>query len=52
MPAPLARTPIKRPARPKEIAPAYAFPASPRCSIHVTGEIPPMIRSTDPWRIP
>lgn len=34
-----ADTPMKRPAQPEEIAPAYVFLASPRCSSYITGEI-------------
>jgi NAD(P)-dependent dehydrogenase (short-subunit alcohol dehydrogenase family) len=36
-------TPMKRPAQPEEIAPAYVFLASPQCSSYVTGEILPII---------
>jgi hypothetical protein len=36
-------TPMKRPARPEEIAPAYVFLASPHCSSFITGEILPVI---------
>lgn len=35
--------PMKRPAQPEEIAPAYVFLASPQCSSYVTGEILPII---------
>ena len=38
-----ADTPMKRPAQPEEIAPAYVFLASPHCSSYVTGEILPVI---------
>ncbi len=38
-----AKTPMKRPAQPEEIAPAYVFLASPQCSSYVTGEILPII---------
>jgi len=38
-----AKTPMKRPAQPEEIAPAYVFLASPQCSSYITGEIPPII---------
>ena len=38
-----ARTPMKRPAQPEEIAPAYVFLASPHCSSYITGEILPII---------
>ncbi len=35
--------PMKRPAQPEEIAPAYVFLASPHCSSYITGEILPII---------
>jgi NAD(P)-dependent dehydrogenase (short-subunit alcohol dehydrogenase family) len=35
--------PMKRPAQPEEIAPAYVFLASPQCSSYMTGEIIPII---------
>lgn len=38
-----AKTPMKRPAQPEEIAPAYVFFASPHCSSYITGEILPII---------
>ncbi len=38
-----AATPMKRPAQPEEIAPAYVFLASPQCSSYITGEILPII---------
>lgn len=38
-----ADVPMKRPAQPKEIAPAFVFLASPRCSSYITGEILPVI---------
>lgn len=38
-----ADTPMKRPAQPEEIAPAYVFLASPQCSSYITGEILPVI---------
>lgn len=38
-----AKTPMKRPAQPEEIAPAYVFLASPQCSSYITGEILPVI---------
>lgn len=38
-----ARTPMKRPAQPEEIAPAYVFLASPQCSSYITGEVIPII---------
>jgi NAD(P)-dependent dehydrogenase (short-subunit alcohol dehydrogenase family) len=34
-----ADTPMKRPAQPEEIAPAYVFLAAPSCSSYITGEI-------------
>jgi NAD(P)-dependent dehydrogenase (short-subunit alcohol dehydrogenase family) len=36
-------TPMKRPAQPEEIAPAFVFLASPSCSSYITGEILPII---------
>jgi NAD(P)-dependent dehydrogenase (short-subunit alcohol dehydrogenase family) len=36
-------TPMKRPAQPEEIAPAYVFLASPQCSSYITGEILPIV---------
>lgn len=38
-----AGTPMKRPAQPEEIAPAFVFLASPQCSSYITGEILPVI---------
>lgn len=38
-----AQVPMKRPAQPEEIAPAYVFLASPQMSSYVTGEILPII---------
>jgi NAD(P)-dependent dehydrogenase (short-subunit alcohol dehydrogenase family) len=38
-----AKTPMRRPAQPEEIAPAYVFFASPHCSSYITGEILPII---------
>ena len=37
------KTPMKRPAQPEEIAPAYVFLASPQCSSYITGEIIPIV---------
>ena len=37
------QTPMKRPAQPEEIAPAYVFLASPQTSSYITGEILPII---------
>jgi NAD(P)-dependent dehydrogenase (short-subunit alcohol dehydrogenase family) len=36
-------TPLKRPAQPEEIAPAFVFLAAPACSSYITGEILPVI---------
>jgi NAD(P)-dependent dehydrogenase (short-subunit alcohol dehydrogenase family) len=36
-------TPMKRPAQPEEIAPAYVFLAAPTCSSYITGEVIPII---------
>jgi NAD(P)-dependent dehydrogenase (short-subunit alcohol dehydrogenase family) len=36
-------TPMKRPAQPEEIAPAYVFLASAHCSSFITGEVLPII---------
>ena len=38
-----AKTKMKRPAQPEEIAPAYVFLAAPVCSSFITGEILPII---------
>lgn len=38
-----AQTPMKRPAQPEEIAPAYVFLASPQTGSYITGEILPII---------
>lgn len=38
-----ASTPMKRPAQPEEIAPAYVFFASAQCSSYITGEILPIL---------
>jgi len=38
-----SKTPMKRPAQPEEIAPAYVFLASPHCSSYITGEILPIV---------
>ena len=35
--------PMKRPAQPEEIAPAYVFLASPQCSSYITGEVLPIV---------
>ena len=36
-------TPMKRPAQPEEISPAFVFLAAPSCSSYITGEILPII---------
>jgi NAD(P)-dependent dehydrogenase (short-subunit alcohol dehydrogenase family) len=38
-----ASVPLKRPAQPEEIAPAYVFLASPQTGSYITGEILPII---------
>jgi len=38
-----AQTPMKRPAQPEEIAPAFVFLAAPCCSSYITGEVLPVI---------
>jgi NAD(P)-dependent dehydrogenase (short-subunit alcohol dehydrogenase family) len=38
-----AKTVMKRPAQPEEIAPAFVFLASPHCSSYITDEILPII---------
>ena len=38
-----AKTLMKRPAQPEEIAPAFVFLASPQCSSYITGEILPIL---------
>lgn len=38
-----SKVPMKRPAQPEELAPAYVFLASPQCSSYITGEILPVI---------
>jgi len=38
-----AQTPMKRPAQPEEIAPAFVFLASPQTASYITGEILPVI---------
>jgi NAD(P)-dependent dehydrogenase (short-subunit alcohol dehydrogenase family) len=38
-----SKTPMKRPAQPEEIAPAFVFLASPQTSSYITGEILPII---------
>lgn len=38
-----ADVPMKRPAQPEEIAPAYVFLASPQCSSYISGEVLPIV---------
>jgi NAD(P)-dependent dehydrogenase (short-subunit alcohol dehydrogenase family) len=38
-----SHTPMKRPAQPEELAPAYVFLASSHCSSYITGEIVPIV---------
>ena len=38
-----ASAPMKRPAQPEEIAPAFVFLASPQCSSYISGEILPVV---------
>lgn len=38
-----ADTPMRRPAQPEEIAPAFVFLAAPACSSYITGEVLPII---------
>jgi NAD(P)-dependent dehydrogenase (short-subunit alcohol dehydrogenase family) len=38
-----SKTPMKRPAQPEEIAPAFVFLAAPCCSSYITGEVLPII---------
>lgn len=38
-----ADVPMKRPAQPEELSPAFVFLASPQCSSYITGEILPVI---------
>lgn len=45
-----ADTPMKRPAQPEEIAPAYVFLASPQCSSYITGEILPSLAAIEERR--
>ena len=39
--------PMKRPAQPEEVAPAYVFLAAPVCSSYITGEILPIVGGID-----
>ncbi len=38
-----AKTAMKRPAQPEEIAPAFVFMAAPTCSSYITGEVLPIL---------
>src|SRR4029079_6396008 len=38
-----ADTPMRRPAQPEEIAPAFVFLAAPSCASYITGEVLPII---------
>jgi NAD(P)-dependent dehydrogenase (short-subunit alcohol dehydrogenase family) len=38
--------PMKRPAQPEEVAPAYVFLAAPVCSSYITGEVLPVLGGT------
>ena len=38
-----AKVPMKRPAQPEEVAPAYVFLAAPACSSYISGEILPVL---------
>lgn len=38
-----ASVPMKRPAQPEEVAPAYVFLAAPACSSYITGEVLPVL---------
>ena len=42
-----AKTPMKRPAQPEEIAPAFVFLASAQCSSYITGEVLPVLGGYD-----
>lgn len=42
-----ADRPMKRPAQPEEIAPAFVFLAAPSCSSYITGEILPILGGYD-----
>jgi NAD(P)-dependent dehydrogenase (short-subunit alcohol dehydrogenase family) len=41
-----ADVPMKRPAQPEEVAPAYVFLAAPACSSYITGEVLPVLGGT------
>jgi NAD(P)-dependent dehydrogenase (short-subunit alcohol dehydrogenase family) len=38
-----SKVPMKRPAQPEEVAPAYVFLAAPACSSYITGEVLPVL---------
>jgi NAD(P)-dependent dehydrogenase (short-subunit alcohol dehydrogenase family) len=38
-----SKVPMKRPAQPEEVAPAYVFLAAPSCSSYITGEVLPVV---------
>jgi NAD(P)-dependent dehydrogenase (short-subunit alcohol dehydrogenase family) len=38
-----SKVPMKRPAQPEEVAPAYVFLAAPSCSSYISGEILPLL---------
>jgi NAD(P)-dependent dehydrogenase (short-subunit alcohol dehydrogenase family) len=38
-----SKVPMKRPAQPEEIAPAYVFLAAPACSSYISGEVLPVL---------
>lgn len=42
-----ADSPMKRPAQPEEIAPAFVFLAAPACSSYITGEVLPIVGGYD-----
>lgn len=42
-----ASVPMKRPAQPEELAPAYVFLAAPSCSSYITGEILPVLGGSE-----
>ena len=42
-----ASVPMKRPAQPEELAPAYVFLAAPTCSSYITGEILPVLGGSE-----
>jgi NAD(P)-dependent dehydrogenase (short-subunit alcohol dehydrogenase family) len=41
-----SKVPMKRPAQPEEVAPAYVFLAAPACSSYITGEVLPILGGT------